>query len=85
MSDQSDIVERAVISNTTLSLINKLRARIYADSGRDSTPWLQELSFKHSMVPFISPELQSVGWSVIFTSEEADMLNLKPLIKSFTK
>ncbi len=84
VSDRSDIVERAIISDITLSLINELRARIYADSGRDSTPWLQELSFKHSIVPFISPELQSVGWSVIFTSEGADLLNLKRLIKSFT-
>lgn len=85
ISDQSDIIERAIISDITLSLMNVLRARIYADSGRDSTPWLQELSFKHSIVPFISPELQSVGWSIIFNSEGSDLLNLKPLIKSFTK
>jgi hypothetical protein len=85
VSDLTDIVERAVISDMTLSLTNELRARIYADSGSDKTPWLQELSFKHSIVPFIAPELNSVGWTVVFTSEGADMLNLKALIKSFTK
>jgi hypothetical protein len=83
VSDLTDIVERAVIFDLTLSLINELRARIYADSLRDTSPWLQELSFKQSIVPFIVPELQSVGWSILFNSQGADMLNLKPLIKSF--
>ena len=85
VSDVTDTVERAVISDITLSLINELRARIYADSGRDHTPWLQELSYKHSIIPFMSPELSSAGWSLIFTSEGSDILDLKSLIKSFTK
>jgi hypothetical protein len=85
VSDVMDTVERAIISDITLSLINELRARIYADSGSDTSPWLQELSFKHSIVPFIVPELQSVGWSIVFTSQGADILNLKPQIKSFMK
>ena len=83
VSDVMDTVERAVISDITLSLINELRARIYADSGSGSSPWLQELSFKHSIIPFIVPELHSVGWSILFTSQGADMFNLKPQIKSF--
>ncbi|MDR1524744.1 MAG: hypothetical protein LBS79_05750 [Tannerella sp.] len=43
VSDVMDIVERAVISDTTLALISELRTRIYADSGSDQTPWLQIL------------------------------------------
>ncbi|MDR2917629.1 MAG: hypothetical protein LBV74_22790 [Tannerella sp.] len=85
VSDVTDIVERAIISDITLTLINELRARIYTDSSRDKTPWLQELSFKHSITPFVVPELSSVGWSVVFTSEGSDILNLKSMIKSFTK
>ena len=82
VSDSTDIVERAIISDVTLSLTSLLRAHIYADSKKDNTPWLRELSFSHTIVPFISPELNSVGWSVIFTSEAADLLNLKSMIKS---
>lgn len=85
VSDSMDIVERAIISDVTLSLTNELRARMYADSQRDLTPWLREVSDTHNIVPFISPELSSVGWSLLFTSEGADMLNLKQLIKSFLK
>jgi hypothetical protein len=80
-----DIIERAIISDITLTLANRLRAHIAADSAADSSPWLQELSNRQSIIPFISPELQSVGWSILFTSAAADMFNLKLQIRSFLK
>ena len=85
VSDKNDIVERAIISDITLTIANELRARIYADSQKDRSPWLQEMSYNHSFIPFISPELQSIGWSIIFTSSGSDILDLKTLIKSFMK
>jgi hypothetical protein len=81
--DVMDTVERTLISDITLAPVSELRARIYADSARDATPWLHELSHKHTIIPFIMPELQSVGWSLLFTSRGADILRLKPQIKSF--
>lgn len=81
ISSKSDLVEQAIVSSDTLQLANQLRALMHRD--QSSHPWLKELSDHQEVVPFVSKEFSSVGWSIIFTREAADMFDLKSLIKSF--
>lgn len=71
----SDLVEQAIISDQTLSLINELRACMLAD--QKSHPWLQEINKSITISPFTSLELASLGWSMDFYREGADMCAIK--------
>lgn len=81
----SDLVEEAIISEQTLHLINILRARMIYDSGRINAPWLKKLSDTHDIIPFVAPELASIGWSMRFDSEGSDLFAIKDMIKSFDR
>lgn len=81
----SDLVEEAIISEKTLQLINILRARMIDDSQKTDAPWLKKLSDAHDIIPFVAPELASLGWSMRFDSEGADLFAIKDLIKSFSR
>jgi hypothetical protein len=35
-------------------------------------PWLEDISKNHIFVPFISKELSSVGWTMLFNREGYD-------------
>lgn len=75
--DTADLVEIAIITDRLLQLINKLRACQISD--RTKHPWLKELSDKHNITPFVAPEFSSIGWTIIFTREGTDILNVKEL------
>lgn len=81
ISSKSDLVEQAIVSSYTLQLAKQFRALMLRD--QSSHPWFKELSDHQEVVPFVSKEFSSVGWTVIFTCEAADMFDLKSLIKSF--
>ncbi|MEY8587933.1 hypothetical protein [Phocaeicola sartorii] len=81
----SDLVEEAIISEKTLQLINILRARMLDDSKKINAPWLKKLSDTHDIIPFVAPELGSLGWSMRFDSEGSDLFAIKDLIKSFNQ
>lgn len=71
----SDLIEIAIISEETLQIINQLRILQFSDQSKH--PWLKEISEKHRIVPFVAKEFSSIGWTMIFNREGADMLNLK--------
>lgn len=79
ISDMADLVEIAIVSDELLQLTNKLRAFQLKD--RSSHPWLKEISDKHNVVPFVAPEFASIGWTITFTREGTDMLQVKDLVK----
>lgn len=81
----SDLVEEAICSEKTLRLINLLRARMMDDSQKIDAPWLKRISDSHDIIPFVAPELASLGWSMRFDSEGADLFAIKNLIKSFNR
>ena len=81
----SDLVEEAIISENTLKLINILRACLMDDSLKIDAPWLKRLSDTHDIIPFVAPELSSLGWSMRFDLEGTDLFAVKELMKSFNR
>lgn len=81
ISDQADLVEEQLLSDRTLALLNRLRARMVADSARYA--WLTLMSGRHQMDPFVSPELKSIGWTLTFSIDAQDLLNVKELILQY--
>lgn len=77
LPDTADLVEIAIISDQMLNLSNKLRAFQINDQAKHS--WLKELSNKHNIIPFVAPEFNSIGWTIVFSREGADMLDVKEL------
>ena len=79
-----DLVEESIISDSTLLLINKLRAHLIADS--EKYEWLRFLSNKHDIMPFVAPELgESIGWTLMYSLEGSDLFDVKALIRSFNQ
>lgn len=76
--DSADMVEVAIWSEHMLSHLNRIRAQMMHDARTRS--WLKLITERQTMVPFVSPELQSLGWTMKFTAAASDWLNVKPLI-----
>lgn len=83
VSNSADIIEEVLISDTTLDLLNHVRAYMLAHKHKE--PWLDMLSRKHSIVPFESKELNSIGWTLMFDAAASDWFNLKELTMSYAR
>lgn len=60
--DNIDLVDRMIISDRCLSLINSLRYHLR----RDQEPWLRMMDSTTQLQPFVSSEFNSVGWTFMF-------------------
>lgn len=78
VSDSADIVETAIASEITLSLLAELRKRLIFDSRSEDLPWLDKISENHDIIPFVSSEFKSIGWTLMFSSAATDLFNAKP-------
>lgn len=78
-SAEKDLIEEAIQSECTLSMIQQLRAAMSLDQSR--TPWLKELSGSCQIRPFVTKEFSSIGWTLMFEREGSDLFNLKYLIR----
>lgn len=81
VSDQADLVEEQLVSDRTLAIINRLRAWMVADSAQYA--WLQLMSGRHQMDPFVSDVLKSIGWTITFSIDAQDLLDVKQLILQY--
>jgi hypothetical protein len=77
VSDAADMVETAIASEITLSLLAKLRQRLILDSRSEELSWLDKVSESHDIIPFVSSEFKSIGWTMMFTSTAADLFGVK--------
>lgn len=75
--DAADIVETAIASEVTLSLLAALRKHLIRESISEDFPWMEKISDKHDIIPFVSPEFKSIGWTLMFTSTAADLFDVK--------
>ncbi|WP_455601505.1 hypothetical protein [Bacteroides rodentium] len=80
VSDSADMVETAIASEITLSLLAELRKRLILDSRSEDLPWLDKISAGHDIIPFVSSEFKSIGWTLMFSSTATDLFNVKPSI-----
>ena len=79
LGNKSDMVEVAIQSDRTLSLLNEVRAYMILDSRNMS--WLKTISESQTIVPFVAPELSSIGWSMSFVASASDWMNVKDITK----
>ncbi len=77
LTDSADLVETAIATDLTLGLLARLRRLLIDDSRRGLPPWMSRISDRHDIVPFVSPELKSVGWTLMFTVTAADLFGAK--------
>lgn len=75
ISTDCDTIEFALNSDQMLSIVRDILVKIESD--QIETPWLKELSNSYQLVPFNVKERNSYGWTLLFTREGADMLNIK--------
>ena len=81
LTDSADMVEVAIASDVALSLLASLRKKLIQDSQSSATPWLDKISDNHDIVPFVSPEFKSIGWTLMFNSSAADLFDVKSSFK----
>lgn len=77
LTDSADLVEVALATDRTLELTARLRQLLIEDTYSDRCPWLDPISDKHDIVPFVSAEFKSVGWTLMFTTTASDLFDVK--------
>ena len=76
-SAEMDLIEEAIQSRRTLSLMQQLRVAMTSD--QRNTPWLKELSSSCQIRPFVTKEFASIGWTLMFDREGSDLFDIKRL------
>ena len=80
----ADLVEESIISSICLELLTRLRAHIMADSESRSTEFFERNSIANcEVIPFVAPQFSSLGWTLMFETESADIMELKQRLASF--
>ena len=82
--DGMDIIEESIASANTLNITNRLRAHLIKDS-RDKVlgSWFDLFGSRHDLVPFVTKELQSIGWTIMFNADGTDMLDVTTIMKDY--
>lgn len=76
MNDFSaDIIEQMLAFNSCLLQLTTIRNTMIRD--QQCRPWLKDISKNHTFVPFISRELSSIGWTMLFAREGYDSFGAK--------
>lgn len=81
--NDSDLVERAIISQNMLNHVSILRAIMEAD--QSTTSWLKNIDFSTEVVPFDAPDYQALGWTLYFSRKGQDLLSIKDKINAYKK
>ena len=76
-SAEMDLIEEAIQSRRTLSMMQQLRVAMTSD--QRNTPWLKELSSSCQIRPFVTKEFASIGWTLMFDREGSDLFDIKRL------
>lgn len=71
----ADLIEQALAFNSSLHKLTAIRNTMIAE--QRCRPWLKNVSEKHTFMPFISKELSSVGWTMLFNREGYDSFGAK--------
>ncbi len=86
MSERTDLMERMLASDKTLQLLNQVYAWIMADAEAGTIEWLhREHTDRAEIVPFVSPELRSTGWTLMLDATAPDMLNTRMMARQIAK
>lgn len=75
--DNADIMEVCIASDKTLFQLVSCRKKLIEDSEQKLLPWGGKITDQQDIVPFVSPEFKSIGWTLMLTSETPDLFNVK--------
>lgn len=77
LPNNSDMLERVIANDRTLQMLSKVHARIMADVEMDELYWMDRESITNcEIIPFVSAELQSYGWTLMLNATGADVLGV---------
>lgn len=74
-NNNNDLGERAVKAHRALNLLCDIRRTIITEE--KCVPWLKDFQADHIITPWISEEMPSYGWTVMFRRQGFDMLKGK--------
>lgn len=73
----ADMLERVIANDRTLQMLSKVHARILADVETEGLYWMDRESITTcEIIPFVSAELQSYGWTLMLNATGADVLGV---------
>lgn len=75
--DNADIMEACIASDKTLRLLAACRKRLVEDSEQGALPWGGRIDGKQDIVPFVSAEFKSIGWTLMLSAETPDLFGIK--------
>lgn len=82
LSSNADMLERVIVNDRTLQMLSKVHARIMADVETEELYWMDRESITNcEIIPFVSAELQSYGWTLMLSAKGADILDTHHLAR----
>lgn len=82
LSSNADMLERVIVNDRTLQMLSKVHARIMADVESEGLYWMDRESITNcEIIPFVSAELQSYGWTLMLSAKGADILDTHHLAR----
>ena len=86
LPNTSDMLERIIANDRTLQMLSKIHARIMADAEREELYWMNRDSVANcEIIPFVSAELQSYGWTLKLSATGADILDTHRIARKMMK
>lgn len=86
LPNTSDMLERIIANDRTLQMLSKIHARIMADAEREELYWMDRDSVANcEIIPFVSAELQSYGWTLMLSATGADILDTHRIARKMMK
>lgn len=74
-SFSADLIEQTLAFSNSFSKLISIRNKMISE--QQVHPWLKDLSRNHTFLPFISEEMTSVGWALMFNREGYDSFGAK--------
>lgn len=72
-----DLVDQTLISANTLDMVTRMRNLMIQEQRERYS--FKKISDKHSITPFISPEFESIGWTLMFDRQAFDLFDAKKM------
>lgn len=86
LSSNADMLERVIANDRTLQMLSKVHARIMADVETEGLYWMDRESITNcEIIPFVSAELQSYGWTLMLSAKGADILDTHRLARKMAR
>jgi hypothetical protein len=86
LSSNADMLERVIVNDRTLQMLSKVHARIMADVETEGLYWMDRESITNcEIIPFVSAELQSYGWTLMLSARGADILDTHHLARKMAR